>query len=364
MPYQFRTGAILVACVALSAVPAAQDQVPTARLLPASRLTLPAPVDSNVPMAWDLVEGTWRLFGFASFGGVPARVSGPSLDQLSRDNESVEFIPDFGGTWIEAVVADEDGTWYGYYHREVPATICGRPDRFIPHIGALRSTDHGHTWADLGTILEAPPNSQACESSNRYVIGGVGDLSVLLSPDKEWLFIFFSQYSKDRNAQGVGVARLAWGDRDLPDGRVEPWQDGAWIPAREVRGEFDDDPPTWDYPSATPLVPVTRPWHDADMLADAFWGPSVHWNSYLEQYVMLLNRTRNERYDTEGIYVAFAPTLDDPTAWSAPKKIMNGGGWYPQVAGLEAPSGTDKVAGQRARFFLGGKSDQYIEFTK
>jgi hypothetical protein len=43
---------------------------------------------------------------------------------------------------------------------------------------------------------------------------------------------------------------------------------------------------------------------------------------------------------------------------------MNGGGWYPQVAGLEGEVGTDKIAGQRARFFLTGKSHQLIEFRK
>ena len=110
-------------------------------------------------------------------------------------------------------------------------------------------------------------------------------------------------------------------------------------------------------------MPVREPWHDADPDADAYWGPSVHWNTYLERYVMLLNRTKNERFDNEGIYVSYSRALDDPRAWTAPKKLMNGGGWYPQVAGLDAGQGTDKQAGRRARFFLTGKSDQMIEFS-
>ena len=56
--------------------------------------------------------------------------------------------------------------------------------------------------------------------------------------------------------------------------------------------------------------------------------------------------------------------LDDPDAWSTPRKLMSGGGWYPQVAGIEAGIGTDKVAGQRARFFSTGKSEQLIEFER
>ena len=66
---------------------------------------------------------------------------------------------------------------------------------------------------------------------------------------------------------------------------------------------------------------------------------------------MLLNRAKDEHYGQEGIYVSFAPTLADPAAWSPPAKILNGGEWYPQVAGLEAGSGTDKL-GRPARPLL------------
>ncbi len=121
---------------------------------------------------------------------------------------------------------------------------------------------------------------------------------------------------------------------------------------------------TWIYPAGTPLVAASQPFHDGRMAADVYWGPSIHWNTYLEQYVMLLNRAKDEHYDQEGIYVSFAPTLGDPAAWSAPSRILSGGEWYPQVAGLEAGSGTDKWAGQRARFFLTGVSSHLIEFAR
>jgi hypothetical protein len=41
-----------------------------------------------------------------------------------------------------------------------------------------------------------------------------------------------------------------------------------------------------------------------------------------------------------------------------------GGEWYPQVAGLELMTGTDRQAAQRARFFMTGRSDHYIEFSR
>ena len=79
---------------------------------------------------------------------------------------------------------------------------------------------------------------------------------------------------------------------------------------------------------------------------------------------MLVNRARNEHYNSEGIYVAFARDVSDPRAWSKPQKILNGGAWYPQVAGLEAAIGTDRQAARRARFFMTGRSEHFIEFSR
>jgi hypothetical protein len=334
------------------------------RLVPASRLELAPRIDSNIPMLWDLVDGEPRLFALASFAGIPALMAGASLEGLGGTAD-VTFVPHPGhGIWIESVVGDEAGAWYGYYHHEVPAEACRRPDRAVVAIGSARSLDRGRTWEDLGIILEAPPDSHACRSTNRYVIGGSGDVGVMLDADRQDLFLFFSQYSKDPTAQGVAVARLSWADRDAPVGRAMIWQQGVWLPARRVVPPDGSAVDRWEYPAGTPLVRVTEPWHDGDKKADAFWGPSIHWNTYLERYVMLLNRARDEEFHNEGIYVSYANALDDPRNWTRPRKIMDGGGWYPQVAGLEPSSGTDKQAGQRARFLLTGRSERLIEFQR
>jgi hypothetical protein len=277
----------------------------------------------------------------------------------------VTVVPHPGdGVWIESVLIDEGGTWYAYYHHEAPATMCGNASRSIPKIAAARSTDRGLTWEDLGPVLEAPPDTFSCASLNRYVVGGVGDVSALLDHDRQWVLLFFSQYSKHPSGQGVGVARLPWADRDTPAGRATIWRDGVWAPPRLIAEGDGHSAPHWEYPAGTPLVPVSKPWHDGNSAADAFWGPSVHWNTYLGRYVMLLNRARDEGFGNEGIYVSYADRLDDPGAWTAPRKIMDGGGWYPQVAGLDAAMGTDKLAGQRARFFVTGRSEHYIEFQR
>jgi len=344
---------------------AQRELTPSARLTPAPRLVMPSAVDSNVAMTWTQVDGASRLVALTSWGGIPALLAGPDLERLQRVGD-VTIAPHPGhGIWIESVIPDEtDSTWYGYYHHEVPADRCGRHDRAIPTIGAARSTDRGLTWQDLGIILEAPPDSDACLSPNRFVVGGVGDVSVMIDDGWRDLYLFFSGYSKDPSGQGVLAARLAWADRDQPKGRVTVWQEAVWLPPRRIATAGTDSDEAWEYPAGTPLTPVSKPWHDGSVAADAFWGPSLHWNTHLEQYVMLLNRTKDESFNNEGIYASYARTLADPAAWSAPRKIMNGGGWYPQVAGLEPAAGTDKRAGARARLFLTGRSEHYIEFTR
>ena len=258
-----------------------------------------------------------------------------------------------GGVWIEAIETARDGTWYGYYHNEVHATTCGDTVKVVPRIGAARSTDHGATWVDLGIVLEAPASTFVCNTNNRYFVGGVGDLSVALDRNGQFLYLFFSQYGRTAAEQGVGVARMVWGDRDNPVGKLDVWSTGAWLPMRG--SELTD---------ATPIFLMTRLWHDADAHVDAYWGPTVHWNEYLDKYVMLLNRAADESFSQEGIYLSMSGSLDDPTTWSAPTKIMDGGQWYPQVIGMEDGVGTDKLAGREARFFVGGRSSYVIRFNR
>ncbi len=336
-------------------------RTPSARLVSAPQIQLPGDVDSSNPLMWDWVDGTRQLFVVTSWGGVPIRSSGPSVEQL-RKGTPITFTTHPGhGVWMESLLADDGGTWYGYYHHERPADECGRPDRQLPRIGAARSSDQGRTWEDLGIVLDAPDGSAQCGSGNRFVLGGVGDVSALLDANSKDIYLFFSQYSGGVERQGIAVARLAWSDRDAPAGKASVFNDGAWLPVSR-----NESPSTegWSYPPGTPLAPAARPFHDGNQAADVFWGASVHWNTYLEQYVMLLNRAKDDSFGTEGIYVSYAASLSDPRQWTAPQKLMSGGEWYPQVVGLESGVGTDRLAGQRARFFLTGKSNRLIEFGR
>jgi len=349
---------------------AAAVPTPHATLISAPIVTLPGDVDSNSPVMWDLDDGQRKMFVLTSHSGVPSLSSGSEVDRLAETTE-VSLLPHPGyGVWFEAVVSDDVDTWYGYYHNEWPATRCDREDRSVARIGAAKSTDNGRTWTDLGPVIQAYQSATACESTNRYVIGGDGDFSVMLDSSKTYLYFFYSQYHRDPMAQGVAIARMLWADRDRPGGQVDLWRGGIWEPDAGRRFFLPGLPGTerrrleWVYPAASPLIAPAFAWHDDDDKVDAFWGPSVHWNTAIEQYVMLLNRAKDEEYTQEGIYVSYAPRLDDPSLWTPPQKLLNGGRWYPQVVGLSTGTGTDKFAAGSPRFFMSGKSEWVINFTK
>jgi len=352
----------ICACGALGAsLPAQSAALPATRVIPHKEVAVPGRVDSGVPMTWTRIDGRQTLVAFASWGGIPERMAGPDVEHLEVTGDVVIAPHPGDGIWFESVIPDQsDSVWYAYYHHEQPAHPCGRADRSIPRIGAAVSTDRGVTWTNLGIILEAPSNTYLCASTNTFVNGGVGDVSVMLDRDSKDAYLYYSSYERDPRAQGVSLARLAWADRDNPRGRVMVWRDGVWLPP--TRKASAGATPEWEYPSGTPLLRPAKPWHDGVEAADAFWGPSIHWNTALGQYVMLLNRTKDEGFNNEGIYVSFAPRLDDPRAWSEPQKILKGGGWYPQVAGTE-PGSTDKLMGRIGRLFLTGRSNHYIEFN-
>jgi len=102
----------------------------------------------------------------------------------------------------------------------------------------------------------------------------------------------------------------------------------------------------------------------SDPKADAYWGPSVHWNTHLGQHVVLVNRASDASWTQEGVYVFFAADLARPETFTPPRKLHDGGEWYCQVIGDAGMRGTDSLAGQSARFFMKGKSNHRVVFER
>lgn len=313
-----------------------------ARLRDAPTLWMPALVDSNSPVFW--WDGQIHIYNSA---GSPVLSWGPNqfapLVSQAVQVDTQEHFP----MWIEAAWLDEDGTILAWYHHE-PGGVCPGGELTAPQIGALISRDGGRSFQDLGLILTSgdPPD---CSAKNGFFAGGHGDFSVILDRERQHFYFLFGNYGGEMAGQGVGIARLAFEDRLNPVGAVWKYYAGGW-----------DEPGLGG--RLTPIFPVGTAWQRED--ANAFWGPSVHWNNYLETYVVLLNHACCEpRWPAAGVFISFNPDIGDPLGWTTPKKLMDHPhGYYPQVVGLGFGE-SDTLAGQVARFYLHGVSNWEIVFS-
>ena len=330
------------------------NDLPHASLHPMPEIAFPgAPPkglsDCNSPGYWDgetlYVLNSW---------GHPARTSGPDLFHLEKNSVPVKYNNDIGsGRWIES--AFKEGEYvYGWYHNEPKPMM--EAARTAPRIGAVHSVDNGMTWEDLGIILEARLDGLHPDTKNNYFTGGHGDFSVIPDRKSKYVYFFFSTYSGETTEQGVAVARMRFDDLDSPKDKVFKWHNGQWKEAG-LGGRV------------SPVFPVRKDWHGTEV--DAFWGPSIHWNTYLKQYVILMNRAVDPVWKQEGIYITFNPDLAHPENWSEPSRLdlMLDGPihmqFYPQVFGTDSKAReTDKLAGKTARLFVAGHSKWEIQFHR
>lgn len=305
--------------------------------------------DSNTPIHW----ANGRVYAFVSHFlpiGHSYRRSGAGLDSLEAGAIPVEITHDQtprAGKWIEATYRDADGTLFGWYHAETDGP-CNRGDAKLPIIGAAVSQNGGITWTDLGPVMEAPAEAYNCDMQNGFFAGGLGDFSVVADRDHGFFYFLFSNYDRRLRQQGIAIARMPYEARRNPRGQVWKWRSGGWSePGLGGR--------------TTPIFAAVRNFRHAD--PDSYWGPAIHYNTYLGGYVMVLNRTAEGASDwwQEGVYLTFTRDLADPLSWSEPEKLMNGGDWYPEIVGTKPGEG-DTLAGQRARFFMSGYSAWSIEF--
>lgn len=317
-----------------------------ARVRPATRVDMPTEVDSNSPAFWR--DG--RLFWFGSHGRPWISEGADQFGPWETREVSLESVNDWPH-WLESIYPDDDGVLWGWYHCE-PVGLFPESTLTAPKIGAVVSLDGGRTLRDLGLVLESgDPLDPTAE--NGYFAGGNGDFSAIIDRTKQYFYFFFDNYGGPAEAQGVCVARMAFADRSNPAGKVWKYHNGQWQEAG-LGGRV------------TPIFPVTRRWQLRD--PDAFWGPSIHWNTSLSCYVILLNRAMGiPGWSQEGVYVSFCSDLSRPDTWTPPRKILDKSefsGWYffyPQVMGLES-GGTDRRAGATARLYVGGISKWEIDF--
>jgi len=248
------------------------------------------------------------------------------------------------GKWIEAIWQPAGGPLCGWYHAEEPAP-CAEPQLYVPFIGEAESHDDGLTWRCVRELLRLPADQVDCGWRNGFFAGGYGDLSVVPDRTGQALYLFFSSYHPADDAQGVSVLRLS---TDMSSVVPLWWTAAGWRTVGEHRPK--------------PIWPAARSFRHRD--PDCYWGPAVHYNRALKAYMMLLNHTAGGDGDLlqEGIYASMNAVIDDPSGWTPPLRIVQGGAWYPQVVGLEEGCG-DTEAASTARFFMAGFSGWEIVFA-
>jgi len=323
----------------------------------------PFRVDNNAPSLWRgdqfILFHSWENIWRATGSGLSSLTS----DQLTHfTNPKLDYL----WYWLESAF-DINKTIFGYYHNEVPDVCPPRKDVMAPgypviaKIGAVRSTDGGLTWEDLGWVMGGADTDVKCVSGSPWFAGGSGDFGVLPDRDGKFYYFYFANYSPNRAEQGLAVARLAAADLEHPVGKIQRWYQGSW-----------NEPGLNGH--STPMWPSTADVYEPN--TQIFWGPVIHWNTYLGKYVMVVNRTQDAAWATEGIYMSFSDDIANPASWSAPVKIMDRAeatrgdaskphwnGWYASLQG-EQRGETDKRMSQRARLFIDGVSRWEVEFRK
>lgn len=314
----------------------------TVKVSPASAITMPSGVDSNSPAFW--MNNQLHLFNSTHNGPI---LSGGASQATLKFEGGVKMSQVFDRPyWIEAAWVDPAGQVYGWYHQEFAPCAAGN---YLaePRIGAVISYDGGKTFLDMGTIISSGEPDD-CNAQNGYTAGGVGDFSVILDRQHKYFYFLYSSYAGDLQNQGICIARMPYASRGFPIGAIQKYYDGAW--SEPGMGGRD-----WA------ILPATALWQNAD--TNSYWGPSLHWNTYLNKYVMLLNHSCcSPGYPQEGIYISYNPDLGNPKGWSAPALLLHNPGWYPQVLGGGINSGTDSNAGQTPRLYIGGKSTWQLTF--
>jgi hypothetical protein len=302
----------------------------------------PGVSDSSSPVHWK----NGQLIVFNS-DGMPIRSEGTAVTNLRRARAVILNTYVNHPLWIEATHVEPNGTIYAWYHHEV-YSYCADNYLTAPEIGMMVSYDDGRRFFDLGIIMTSGEFSD-CNAENGYFAGGNGDFSVLLDEEKKYFYIYYSNYAGPLSSQGIAVARLAYEDRNEPVGRVWKSYGGEW-----------NEPGLGGFSEAA--FPAKVSWTRAD--ADAFWGPSLHFNTYLNKYVMLMNRACCEPgWPPEGIYISYSSDLGNPQSWSPPQRILENVGWYPMVIG-QGFEETDKRAGRNVRLFVGSDSRWSLTFRR
>jgi hypothetical protein len=387
-----------------------QAGLPQFELMPSDTFYFKSFVDCNMAAAW--VGDTFRIFP-GKYGEDPVWGYANDLKFASGNHADEAFLRQHhefkapqmppnvpigqdglhGAVWFETVYqlpSDSSGkTLYALYHNEnYPATLpydSNTGKGYINHlwpqgltgpqspaavcrIGIMKSTDGGHSWQNKGIVLEdlQPRMILKPHNTSNTFAGGVGDPCAIASGD--YLLIFYGEYgfpgsyvagsyqrAAEWKGQCISVARIALAHLDNPVGKVSRWDGQQFAAAYDGVGT----------PIASLQIPLTDSGGPASSPTGGFhWGPSVSWNTYLQQWVMLMGHVTGASWKGSKIYISFNPHANlsegnNAQQWSKPRLLLDKPGytiWYPSLQPTQSKADVDARytcmrLGQTARLF-------------
>lgn len=385
--------------------------VPGFELIPSEKFYFKSFVDCNMAEAW--IGDTFRIFP-GKYGEDPVWGYSNELEFADGRNADETFLRNMdeftdpkmppnvppgkeglhGAVWFETVYQDPKDasgkTLYALYHNEnypetlpydsvtgegyinyrwpqgltgpqSPAAVC--------RIGIMKSTDGGHSWDNKGIVLQdLQPRMilKPFNTSNTFA-GGVGDPSAIASGDH--LYIFYGEYGfpgvydsttykaeEEASGQCISIARIALKDLDQPVGKAYRWDGKAFAAPGNGIGK----------PVASLQIPKADGGGAASSPGGGFhWGPSVSWNTYLNQWVMLMGHVTGASWKGSKIFISFNPNKDlgagnNAQQWSKPQLLLDKPDhilWYPSLQPMNTEEDiknkyTCLRLGQNARLFF------------
>ncbi len=313
-----------------------------------------------------------------------------------------------GAVWFETIYQDKKDTsgktLYAVFHNEnYPATNPYNPltgqgyiDKLWPEgltgaaspaavcrIGIMKSTDAGRSWINKGVFIEdlQPRMILKPHNTSKTFAGGVGDPSAVTSGD--YLYLFYGEYGypgiydaakynplTEKGGQCISIARIALNDLDNPGGKAKRWNGTSFSANADAIGS----------PIPAIQIPAKEGGGPASNPKSAFhWGPSVSWNSYLNEWVMMMAKSEGPSWAGGSIYISYnrhknLGSGSNSQDWSKPVLLLNRPGhiiWYPSLQPLNtaediAAKRTCLQLGRKARLFFKdqyqGKGDYYSEY--
>lgn len=214
-----------------------------------------------------------------------------------------------GGSWFMGVHKLSDGRLAGFFHAEShwPVGIGA-----YKSLGVAYSSNNGHTWTDANKILNV---NYLKPSAAQW--SGLGDGCVVYN-EKRGQFICYYSASAD------GDYRICMAASSDPAGAPETWK--KWNGSN-----FTAD----GYNSISGVGGIDTQITGLQSIAGA--NPSVHWNSYLQKWIMVYHGWEQ---------VVYMSSSNDGLVWENPialTDLSRERAWYPNLIGDNGDATGSKV---------------------